>query len=392
MYYRASLRLLFLAGGIVALAAAMGLSGSRVPLTSVYILCNFALIAFALNSLGTRRFARRLRQLHGSSARRVLIVGTRAQAQPYMAALVRSVESVQVVGYLTSMAGSLSIDGVKVPETIRSVAALVEHLAIDEVMVASLEAPFDSKHLAQICTTRGIIFRSLVSMPTVAVGKYVATVLSEGRFVLSIETVPRQSLQLAAKRLLDLFGSLFGLAICTVAYLALARRIRRETKGDVLFKQTRVGKNGRHFTLFKFRTMYVNAEARLPELLKQNEMKGHIFKLRVDPRVTPLGRILRRFHIDELPQFWNVFLGEMSLVGTRPPTCDEVSKYAPHHRRRLSMTPGITGLWQLCGNGMVSDFEEIVKLDCNYIDNWSIFLDLRILFDTIAHLINGEGW
>jgi lipopolysaccharide/colanic/teichoic acid biosynthesis glycosyltransferase len=138
--------------------------------------------------------------------------------------------------------------------------------------------------------------------------------------------------------------------------------------------------------------MCADAEERLTELLDKNEMKGHIFKIRDDPRVTPFGRSLRRRHIDELPQFWNVLRGDMSLVGTRPPTPAEVFRYAPHHRRRLSMKPGITGLWQLQGNAAIPDFEEIVRLDCQYIDNWSLLSDLKILFKTLVHLIRGDGW
>jgi lipopolysaccharide/colanic/teichoic acid biosynthesis glycosyltransferase len=138
--------------------------------------------------------------------------------------------------------------------------------------------------------------------------------------------------------------------------------------------------------------MYVDAEARQAELQAANEMDGAVFKLRDDPRVTPPGKWLRARHLDELPQFWNVLRGEMSLVGTRPPTLEEVECYRPHHRRRLSMKPGITGLWQLAGNESVRDFEEIVKLDCQYIDSWSIWLDLQILAKTVVKILRRSAW
>ena len=138
--------------------------------------------------------------------------------------------------------------------------------------------------------------------------------------------------------------------------------------------------------------MYPDAEERLQELLARNEMNGSIFKMKDDPRVIPIGHVLRRRHLDELPQFWNVLRGEISLVGTRTPTPNEVSQYQPHHHRRLSMKPGLTGLWQLNGNGAVNDFEDVVKLDCEYIDTWSLWLDCKILAKTVVKVVRGEGW
>jgi lipopolysaccharide/colanic/teichoic acid biosynthesis glycosyltransferase len=180
--------------------------------------------------------------------------------------------------------------------------------------------------------------------------------------------------------------------LCVVAYCLYARRIKAESGADVFFHQERVGRNGRQFTLFKFRTMYANAEQRLAELQGSNEMTGCVFKMRNDPRVTSVGRTLRRRYIDELPQFFNVLRGDMSLIGTRPPTPDEVARYLPCQRRRLSMKPGLTGLWQLSGNGKVNNFDQIVSLDCEYIDNWSLWLDVKILGKTVLKVVSGDGW
>jgi lipopolysaccharide/colanic/teichoic acid biosynthesis glycosyltransferase len=205
--------------------------------------------------------------------------------------------------------------------------------------------------------------------------------------------LPRYStLALAGKRLMDVAGSLVGLVFCVAAYLLLSRRIRRESGGSVLFRQRRVGKSGREFEMHKFRTMAVDAEHQQKKLLARNEMRGPVFKIRDDPRIIPVGKLLRRFHIDELPQFWDVFRGKMSLVGARPPTPSEVELYEPHHFRRLRMKPGLTGLWQLYGNSHVNDFEEIVSLDCRYIDNWSLWLDLKILLKTLPRIAKGNGW
>jgi len=156
-----------------------------------------------------------------------------------------------------------------------------------------------------------------------------------------------------------------------------------QSPGKVLFSQNRVGKNGRIFKCFKFRSMYMDAEERKKELLIENEMNGAMFKIKNDPRITKIGKFIRATSIDELPQFFNVLMGDMSLVGTRPPTEDEVEQYDDYHWRRLSIKPGITGLWQVSGRNEISDFEDIVKLDTEYIDSWSIWMDIKLIFKTM---------
>ncbi len=160
--------------------------------------------------------------------------------------------------------------------------------------------------------------------------------------------------------------------------------------GSILFRERRCGLYGRTFELLKFRSMYVDAEERKRELLAQNEMDGPVFKMRHDPRITPVGRFLRKWSIDELPQLWNVLRGEMSLVGPRPPLPEEVGRYATFERRRLSMRPGISCLWQISGRNAIG-FEDWVKLDLQYIDSWSIALDLKILLRTLDAVIRGRG-
>jgi len=217
-------------------------------------------------------------------------------------------------------------------------------------------------------------------------------VLGDASCPVSAETTSQPTWSLRTKRLIDIFAALAGIAVCGVIYLWYGSRIRRETGGSALFRQLRVGHNGRRFCIYKFRTMYANAEDLLKELAAHNEMSGHLFKMQNDPRITPLGRKLRRRYLDELPQFFNVLRGEMSLVGARPPTVEEVAHYSLHHRRRLSMKPGITGLWQIVGNGGVKDFEDVVRLDCEYIDNWSLLLDLKIIAKTLLTLTRAKGW
>ncbi|MDD2338641.1 MAG: sugar transferase, partial [Geobacteraceae bacterium] len=164
-----------------------------------------------------------------------------------------------------------------------------------------------------------------------------------------------------------------------------------DSKCPVLFRELRVGKTNRLFSLYKIRTMTADAESRKVELNLKNEMNGYMFKIADDPRVTRVGRFLRKTSVDEFPQFINVIKGEMSLVGTRPPTPEEVEKYADWHRRRISVKPGITGLWQVSGRNKINDFSEVVKLDLYYIDNWRFAYDLRILGKTIWVVLAGRG-
>ncbi len=197
--------------------------------------------------------------------------------------------------------------------------------------------------------------------------------------------------QMFIKRVMDIVGSVVGLFFMLIAFVIFAPIIKIQSPGPVFFKQPRVGRNGRRFNLYKFRSMYNDAEERKKELMDQNKIDGNMFKLDNDPRVTPIGRFMRKYSIDELPQFWNVLKGEMSLVGTRPPTEDEFELYQAHHRARLGIKPGITGMWQVSGRSDITNFEEVVALDTQYISNWNLSMDLRILFKTIMVVIKGQG-
>jgi lipopolysaccharide/colanic/teichoic acid biosynthesis glycosyltransferase len=279
--------------------------------------------------------------------------------------------------------------GEETPSTLDEV--LDAHV-IDDVLMVDSSDGLDPDDILYASSIRGKTFRALMRTPLAPAGRYLTQDLGAGEYLLSHESVPVGKMRLAVKRLMDLVGATIGLVFCAVAYVAFSRRIKRETQGSTIFRQTRVGRNGRLFTLYKFRTMLVSAEGRQRELLQHNEMTGHMFKIRDDPRITTLGRLLRNKYIDEFPQFWNVLKGEMSIVGTRPPTPSEVACYEPHHQRRLSMKPGITGLWQLFGNDEVTDFEEVVELDCRYIDTWSIWQDCRIIFRTVLRVVRAGGF
>ncbi len=197
--------------------------------------------------------------------------------------------------------------------------------------------------------------------------------------------------RMVIKRVIDILGGLVGclITIAITPFAALA--IKLDSPGPVFFSQIRIGKNGRRFKIYKFRSMYMDAEERKKELEALNEMQGLMFKMENDPRITKVGRFIRKTSIDELPQFFNIVKGDMSLVGTRPPTEKEFEQYNSHYRRRISMTPGLTGLWQISGRSEIVDFDEVVRLDLEYIDNWTLGLDIKILFRTIWVVLAGKG-
>ena len=210
---------------------------------------------------------------------------------------------------------------------------------------------------------------------------------------------------LFVKRVMDIVCSAFALIVLSPILLITALAIKLESPGPAVFVQKRVGVNGKEFNMYKFRTMYLDAEERKKNLLEQNQIAdGMMFKMENDPRIIGskidqktgeyipgIGNWIRKLSLDEFPQFFNVLKGDMSLVGTRPPTVDEFMQYAGYHKRRLSIKPGITGLWQVSGRSNIEDFEEVVKLDLEYIDNWSLALDMKILLKTILVVFKKDG-
>ena len=205
---------------------------------------------------------------------------------------------------------------------------------------------------------------------------------------------------LMAKRAMDIVGAIVGLAITAVLTLIIGPMIYFSDPGPIFFSQVRIGRNGKKFLMFKFRSMYKDAEERKKALMEKNEIKGNMFKMENDPRIIGsgpdgtrhgVGWFIRKTSIDEFPQFWNILIGEMSLVGTRPPTVDEWEHYELHHRARMSFRPGLTGMWQVSGRSDITDFETVVNLDMEYIDNWNILEDIRIILKTVAMVFTGSG-
>ncbi len=211
------------------------------------------------------------------------------------------------------------------------------------------------------------------------------------------------SRQMFYKRLLDIVGGIVGCIITVVLMIIVGPMIYIKSPGPIFFSQTRIGKNGRKFKIYKFRSMYMDAEKRKQELMSQNKMDGFMFKMDYDPRIIGcekigkdgkpkgIGNFIRSTSIDEFPQFWNVLKGDMSLVGTRPPTLDEWEQYKPHHRARMAVKPGITGMWQVSGRSDITDFEEVVRLDTEYIEKWNLGLDIKIILMTVLKVLKNDG-
>ncbi len=262
---------------------------------------------------------------------------------------------------------------------------------VDEIVFAVTRKKLDEmKQIFLMCEELGIRTRVAMNFFPNRVARMEIEEL-EGVPFLTFTTTPSNEAHLAMKRALDVAVSAVMLALAAPIIVVSALVIKLTSPGSVLFKQRRMGLNGRLFTLYKFRTMIEDAHARREEVAHLNEMNGPAFKLKDDPRVTTVGRFLRRFSLDELPQFWNVLKGDMSLVGPRPPIPEEVAAYHRWHRRRLSMKPGLTCLWQVSGRNDIADFDRWMLLDLQYIDTWSPTLDLKILLRTIPAVLLGKG-
>lgn len=263
---------------------------------------------------------------------------------------------------------------------------------IDQIYImqkSQTECAF-TQQCVDLCIEMGVTVRLIIDFyKRRRAHSYVSTI---GTYpVIAYHTITLNTYERITKRVFDIFGSLCGIILSSPIMLVTAVAIKLDSKGPVLFKQERVGKNGRNFKIYKFRSMYTDAEERKKELMAQNEISGSImFKMKDDPRITRVGKFIRKLSIDELPQFFNILFGSMSLVGTRPPTLDEVEKYNAKQWRRISIKPGLTGMWQVSGRSKIKDFDKIVELDVEYIDNWSIWLDIKILVKTVLVLLKHD--
>lgn len=263
---------------------------------------------------------------------------------------------------------------------------------IDQVYIMqSKSGREDLQEYIDLCMEMGVTVRVVMDFYEESFAKsYVSSV---GTYpVYTFHTISLNNSEKVIKRLVDIIGAMIGIMVTLPIMIVTALLIKLTSKGPIIFKQERVGMNGRTFSIYKFRTMCENAESLKASLKEKNEVNDDcLFKMKDDPRITGIGRILRKTSIDELPQFFNVLIGNMSLVGTRPPTLDEVKKYKRNHWRRISIKPGITGMWQVSGRSEITDFDKVVDLDTRYIDEWSVFMDMKVILKTIQVLIKRDG-
>jgi exopolysaccharide biosynthesis polyprenyl glycosylphosphotransferase len=326
----------------------------------------------------------------GGNTRNLLIVGSGPTATRFA----REVEQhptlgLRVIGYVNGNADHAE-PGWKYLGTLQQLDDVLHDEVVDEVAICLDLAAWDTiEDTIEACRAEGKSVRIPLAGGILTHGAAYVENLS-GIPILSIIQGPDRQLALAVKRLIDIAVAAVGLIVFSPVFLVIAGAILAEDRRPVLFRQERVGLHGRRFSLVKFRTMRRGAEEELADLLLRNEIRGHAFKVTNDPRITRVGRFLRRTSLDELPQLWNVLLGEMSLVGPRPPLPSEVRQYDPWHRRRLSMKPGITGLWQVQAR-RESDFDRWVQKDLEYIDRWSLWLDLKIALRTVPAVLRAEG-
>lgn len=358
------------------------------------IMCTlYFFIAYAAR-IGWKKVIRSRKFAEGEK-RSILIITTDAEA----ANVVKALRGDSYGTY--HLAGVALLDKNKTGSMIQSVpvvagaddvTAYIHKNWVDEVFFALLEHVDIPKKIMKDCNRMGVVTHvQLAALNELGKNQVVEEIA--GYMVLSSSINIVSSWQLLVKRLMDIAGGLVGCIFTGIIYIFIAPIMKVKSPGPVFFSQVRMGKNGKPFKIYKFRSMYMDAEERKKELMEKNNIKdGLMFKMDDDPRIIKgIGHFIRKTSLDEFPQFWNILKGDMSLVGTRPPTMDEWDKYELHHRRRLAIKPGLTGMWQVSGRSEITDFEEVVELDTKYIEQWSIGLDIKILFKSVTVVFTGSG-
>mgnify|MGYP004599760335 FL=1 len=333
-----------------------------------------------------------IRMLEEGRAPRTAYVGKKREFNKFSYFLDKTSIPVKMVGYIAMKRDEYEADKEEYLGCLEELEQLIRENNLDQIYIIQKhgeELPFTQQYV-DICIDMGVTVRLVVDFyKRRRAYSYVSTV---GTYpVITYHTISLNTYEMAIKRLMDIIGGMVGILLFSPVMLVTAVAIKLDSPGPVIFKQTRVGQNGRNFKIYKFRSMYIDAEERKKELMAQNEIAGGVmFKMKDDPRITKVGRVIRKFSIDELPQFFNVVGGSMSLVGTRPPTLDEVEKYERKQWRRISIKPGITGMWQVNGRSKIDNFDDIVEMDVEYIDNWSLMSDIKIILKTFIVLLKHD--
>lgn len=389
------LRKLFHAHCLATLLSAALIFLLKIPNFSRFLFVIYVLILFivlVVTRLSVRLLLSWLRS-SGKNTRNIIVVGEGPKADELLFILNRnSFWGLKVIGLVSSNGHEPEIVSVPVIGSMRNIVDICRSRVVDEVIFC---LPVTDSRLIEPYVSRldsmGITTRHVLDFFEFTAHRSEFSMLDRKLPIITYYAKAFDSTELFFKRIMDISGALIGLLILLLMLPFVAAAIRFESTGPVFFGQERVGENGRRFRCWKFRSMRVDAEELKQELMAQNEMNGALFKMENDPRVTRVGRFLRKTSIDEFPQFWNVLMGEMSLVGTRPPTPDEVDQYEDWHLKRICIKPGITGLWQVSGRNEITDFDEVARLDIQYVENWSLWLDVKILFQTILVVFTAKG-
>ena len=363
----------------------------------------YAVFAYGTRMILKKAYHRRGQVRGGSTL--LIIAPERKMAETAEAIRENSIEPYRLIGVLTDRdASGETIGGVPIVTGLSSLCEYVCRGWVDEALFDLSEQTEEGEALAAKLEEMGVVTHRVLTGSILPSGNKRIVERMGGYTVLTSTLNYVTPAQAVLKRGMDIAGGIVGCLITGILFVILAPMIYISSPGPIFFSQVRVGKNGKRFRIYKFRSMYMDAEERKKELLKENRVKdGRMFKLEWDPRIIGsrrlkdgtikkgIGNYIRDWSLDEFPQFFNVLKGDMSLVGTRPPTEDEWEKYELHHRARMAIKPGVTGMWQVSGRSNITDFEEVVKLDLTYIREWSMKLDLKILLKTVQVVLAQEG-
>ena len=369
----------------------------------LYLTCGFHILI----GYGARILLKKVRTSKGrfiGEKETMLAVLSADTAKSIIGRLTKSqLDGYKIVGIVLDRPAMETVQGIPVVASLEDAAHYICRKWIDSVYIdCPMETP-GIKELMSACREMAVPVHYHIPGIGVDGSKQFAEKIG-GTTVLTTTANYSTVTDLIAKRTLDILGGLVGSALALIVIAVVGPKIKKASPGPVLYQSERIGQNGKKFKMSKIRSMYLDADARKAELMEQNQVKdGMMFKIEFDPRVigneilpdgtkkTGIGEFIRKTSLDEFPQFFNVLKGQMSLVGTRPPTPDEWEKYEFHHRARLACKPGLTGMWQANGRSEITDFEEVVRLDTEYINNWSLGLDLKILFQTVKAVLARKG-
>ena len=371
------------------LSFALKLDLSR-PLIALFVFYQ-ALLLTAIRLLVQFHFKGKNPVFSAKHVRNILVVGTGAKARKMGDLVARYSDwGYRVIGYVDTDAERSVEPAGDILGSVPDLHRIIDHNVVDEIIFVADKPNLDLiDRILEICREQGIRARLAADFFPAKVTNLSMEFLENIPFI-TFSSAPEHAPSLLVKRILDVVISAVLLVLSLPVLAVVGLLVKLTSKGPIIYRQVRCGLYGRQFVLYKIRSMREGAEDVLWEIRHLNEMAGPVFKMRNDPRVTPLGRFLRKSSIDEWPQFWNVLKGDMSLVGPRAPLLDEVKEYTRWQRRRLSVKPGITCLWQVSGRNEI-DFHEWMKLDLHYIDNWSLLLDFKILLRTFPVVLLGKG-